>query len=160
MRAGDSYYKEFVTSAPTTGSSTDADSLPAATGNHNGTDDGTWVLTVVHMDTGRYKVTGTVPAYSPGDTVNVSVAATVAGVSGKAVVDTFSIDRPALLDLTQAVPTSNTAQTLGDALNAARAQGFGKWALAGTTLTLYAPDGNTAVRSFTLDSASVPTTRS
>lgn len=54
------------------------------------------------------------------------------------------------LDLTQAVPTSNTAQTLGDALNAARAQGFGKWTIVGTTLTLYANDGITAVRAFTL----------
>lgn len=63
------------------------------------------------------------------------------------------------LDLTQAVPTSNTANTVGDALNAARAQGFGKWSLSGTTLTLYAPDGTTAVRTFTLDSATAPTSR-
>ncbi len=64
------------------------------------------------------------------------------------------------LDLTQSIPTSNTAQTVGDALNAARAQGFGKWVLSGTTLTLYASDGTTAVRTFTLDSASAPTQRS
>jgi hypothetical protein len=63
------------------------------------------------------------------------------------------------LNLSQAVPTSNTAQTIGDALNAARAQGFGKWVLSGTTLTLYASDGTTAVRTFTLDSASAPTQR-
>lgn len=63
------------------------------------------------------------------------------------------------LDMTQAVPTSNTAQTMGDALNAARAQGFGKWALVGTTLTLYAADGTTALRAFTLDSATAPTSR-
>ena len=56
------------------------------------------------------------------------------------------------LNLAQAIPTSNTAQTVGDALNAARAQGFGKWVLSGTTLTLYASDGTTAVRTFTLDS--------
>jgi hypothetical protein len=64
------------------------------------------------------------------------------------------------LDLTQAVPTSNTAQTLGDALNAARAQGFGKWVLSGTSLILYAPDNATAVKTFTLDSATTPLTRS
>ncbi|QEH38649.1 hypothetical protein OJF2_72550 [Aquisphaera giovannonii] len=64
------------------------------------------------------------------------------------------------LDLNQAVPTSNTAQTVGDSLNAARAQGFGKWVLSGTTLTLYAADGTTAVRSFTLDNAAAPTQRS
>ena len=64
------------------------------------------------------------------------------------------------LNLAQAIPTSNTAQTVGDALNAARAQGFGKWVLSGTTLTLYAADGTTSVRTFTLDSATVPTQRS
>ena len=63
------------------------------------------------------------------------------------------------LNLSQAVPTSNTAQTVGDALNAARAQGFGKWQMVGTTLTLYAPDGTTAVRTFSLDSVSAPTVR-
>ena len=38
--------------------------------------------------------------------------------------------------------------------------GVGKWVLSGTTLTLYASDGTTAVRIFTLDSASTPTQRS
>jgi hypothetical protein len=56
-------------------------------------------------------------------------------------------------------PTDNT-ETIGGALAAARAQGFGKWALVGTTLTLYAADGTTAVKTFTLDSATAPTTRS
>jgi hypothetical protein len=69
----------------------------------------------------------------------------------------------ALLDLAQAVPTSNTAQTVGDALNAARAQGFGKWALNPLanppTLVLYAADGTTVVRSFTLNDPTSPTTR-
>lgn len=62
-------------------------------------------------------------------------------------------------DLTQAVPSSNTGQTVGDAFNAARAQGFGKWALSGTSLTLYAADGTTVVRTFVLDSATAPTSR-
>lgn len=66
----------------------------------------------------------------------------------------------ARIDLTQLVPTSNTAQTVGDSLNAARADGFGKWVQSGTTLTLYAADGTTAVRTFTLDSATVPQQRS
>jgi hypothetical protein len=48
------------------------------------------------------------------------------------------------LNLTQTIPTSNTAQTVGDALNA---------------LTLYAADGTTVVRTFTLNDASAPTTR-
>lgn len=62
--------------------------------------------------------------------------------------------------MNQAVPASNAGQTVGDALNAARAQGFGKWVLSGTTLELYAADGSTIVRTFTLDSAVIPTTRS
>lgn len=63
------------------------------------------------------------------------------------------------LDLTQAIPASNTAGTLGDSLNAARAQGFGKWILIGTTLTVYGADGTTPVRVFTLDSSTAPTSR-
>jgi hypothetical protein len=63
------------------------------------------------------------------------------------------------LNLTQAVPNTNTPGTVGDALNAARAQGFGKWMLSGTALTLYGADGTTVVRVFTLDSATAPTSR-
>ena len=81
-------------------------------------------------------------------------------VAGTVVVGTNHDKSGYTLDLTQPVPTSNTAQTVGDAFNAARAQGFGKWVLSGTTLTLYAPDGSTAVRTFILDSATAPTQRS
>ena len=64
------------------------------------------------------------------------------------------------LDMTQAVPTSNTAETVGDALNAARVQGFGKWAISGTTLNLYANDGTTVVKALTLaPTGSAPTSR-
>ncbi len=63
------------------------------------------------------------------------------------------------ISMTQPVPTSNAAETVGDALNAARAQGFGKWTIVGTTLTLYADDATTPVRVFTLDSATAPTSR-
>lgn len=84
---------------------------------------------------------------------------TVRGASGTngAVVDCQLISSQ--LDLTQAVPTSNTANTIGDCLNAARAQGFGKWTVTGTTLRLYAPDGTTVVRTFTLDSETSPSQR-
>lgn len=66
-----------------------------------------------------------------------------------------------LVDMTEDVPTSNTANTLGDCLNAARAQGFGNWTLNLITkvLTLYAADGVTVVHSFTLDSVTAPTQR-
>ena len=73
---------------------------------------------------------------------------------------TITFERNVTVDMTEVVPTSNTAGTVGDALNAARAQGFGKWILAGTSLTLFGPDGSTVVHTFTLDSASAPTTRS
>jgi len=87
------------------------------------------------------------------------VTVTVRGASGTngAVVDCQLISSQ--LDLTQAVPTSNTANTIGDCLNAARAQGFGKWSVTGTTLRLYAPDGTTVVRTFTLDSETSPSQR-
>jgi hypothetical protein len=65
----------------------------------------------------------------------------------------------AQLDMAQSVPTSNTAHTLGDALNAARAYGFGKWVISGTTLSLYASDNTTVIKTFTLDSGSYPTSR-
>jgi len=65
------------------------------------------------------------------------------------------------VSMTQAIPLSNTAQTIGDALNAARAQGFGKWLFdpIAKTLKLFGPDGATAVRTFTVDSATNPTSR-
>lgn len=64
------------------------------------------------------------------------------------------------IDQSKAVATTgNAANTIGDCLNAARAQGFGAWKISGTTLTLYASDGVTAVRTFTLDSATAPTSR-
>jgi len=41
----------------------------------------------------------------------------------------------------------------------ARAEGFGKWELIGTIITLYARDGSTSVHAFTLNDASNPTMR-
>lgn len=66
---------------------------------------------------------------------------------------------PMTLDLTQTIPLSNPTETLGDALNAARAMGFGKWTVVGNTMTIYAPDGVTPVRTFTLDDGANPTQR-
>ncbi len=98
-KSGDSYVGEFTTQRFDTGAATDADSLPAATANHNGTDDGSFTLTVTNLDTGRYKITGTIPAYSSGDSVSISVAATVNSVAGKAVVDSFVLDAKRVGDL-------------------------------------------------------------
>ena len=52
-----------------------------------------------------------------------------------------------------------TADSLRAAAKAAWAQGFGKWALNGTVLRLYGPDGTTVVRQFNIDSAETPTER-
>jgi len=49
--------------------------------------------------------------------------------------------------------------SLRAAAKAAWAQGFGRWVLSGTTLTLYGPDGSTPVRAFTLNDAENPTAR-
>lgn len=83
----------------------------------------------------------------------------VRGASGtNGAVITISL-KYSLLDMSQSVPTSNTAQTVGDALNAARAYGFGKWVINGTNLSLYASDNTTIIKTFTLDSGSYPTSR-
>lgn len=94
------YYAEFTTQRFDTGAATNADSTPAATANKNGTDDGSFTLTVTNIDTGRYKITGTVPSgYASGDVVNVSVAATVNSVAGKGIVDSFTVQVRANDDL-------------------------------------------------------------
>ena len=56
----------------------------------------------------------------------------------------------------------HAAQTMGDALNAARAEGFGPWSLdvRTKTMTLFAADGTTPVHSFTWNEADNPTSRS
>ncbi|MDR3634346.1 MAG: hypothetical protein P4L84_11125 [Isosphaeraceae bacterium] len=99
-RPGDAYFSEFTTSNPTTLAAQNADSLPVATANHNGQDDASFVLAVTNLDTGRYKVTGTIPSgYSPGDVVNITVAATVATVAGKLPIDGFVLDGKRVSDL-------------------------------------------------------------
>jgi hypothetical protein len=69
----------------------------------------------------------------------------------------------AKLDLSQPIPLSNLAQTVGDALAAARAAGFGASRIDATVSppkwVFYAPDGVTPVREFTLNSTVNPTER-
>jgi hypothetical protein len=77
----------------------------------------------------------------------------------KAIVS-YKFQDPINLNLTQAVPTSNTDQTVGDALNSARAYGFGKWTITGNNLEYYAPDGSTIIKTFTLDNPNYPRRRS
>jgi hypothetical protein len=64
-----------------------------------------------------------------------------------------------ILDLSITVPTNNIDQTVGDALNAARAYGFGKWIINGNNLEYYAPDNSTIIKTFTLDNPNYPRSR-
>lgn len=93
---GGSYYGEFVTSS--TSATVNADSLPTATANHNGTDDGSFTLTVTNIDTGRYKITGTIPSsYAQGDYVWISVTATISTQIFKSIIDKFEINVPSVI---------------------------------------------------------------
>lgn len=91
LRAGAAYCAAFCTQRFDTGAATDADVLPTATAYRNGVADA-WALTVANVTTGLYKVTGTVPAYTQGDYVQVVVSATVNAVAGKAVIDSGVVE--------------------------------------------------------------------
>jgi hypothetical protein len=85
LKASGSYCGLFCTQRFDTGAATDADSTPTATANKNGIDDGSFTLTVTKIDTGRYKVTGTVPAgYTAGDSVIILKARAANGSSSDA----------------------------------------------------------------------------
>lgn len=108
-KPADSYYKLFTTSSPSTGAAVNADSLPTATANHNGADDSSFTLTVTNVDTGRYKITGTIPSgYSSGDVVNIEVSATVSAIAGKAIVDTFVLDANRVGDIPSLILRNST----------------------------------------------------
>jgi hypothetical protein len=100
VKPGDPLTELFTTYDPSTGASANADSLPTATLTHNGSDDGAAPLSVSELDTGRYKISGTIPAgYASGDKVQVWVAAVVGGVSAKAVVADYVLDGKRVSDL-------------------------------------------------------------
>lgn len=102
-------------------------------------------------------VGGAVASHADAATIDADVLTRLAASSYTAAPSAASI---AATLLTTAVPTTaNTANTVADCLNAARAEGFGKWVKSGTTLTLYAPDGTTVVRQFSLDDATSPNSR-
>ena len=68
----------------------------------------------------------------------------------------YKFQDPINLNLTQAVPTSNTDQTVGDALNSARAYGFGKWTIDGNYLYYYDSDGTNVIKTYYLDNPNYP----
>ncbi len=74
---------------------------------------------------------------------------------------TFTPNAAVTIDPTQAIGDTQTGGTLGAALLAAEAQGVGKWVLdpIALTLTIYRADGITAVKTFNLDSATIPLSR-
>ena len=99
-KPSDPYVKRFATSHPATGAAVNADALPVATAALAGSGTGAMALTVANVGTGLYEVTGTFPATrAKGDVLNVSVAATVAGVAGVGVVDNQVLDSKRAGDL-------------------------------------------------------------
>lgn len=118
------------------------------------------------IDVGR--ILGVVSVGAPGfvgvDWSHINAPTTTVDLSGTTVkgLDTPPPSGTMVLDLTQPVPVNGSApNSVGDCLNAARAQGFGTWSLDSVrkTITLYAPDKTTVVRIFDLDSVVSPAVR-
>lgn len=83
---------QFTTQNATTGAAANADSLPTGVLVKNG-DDTAETVTVSNIATGVYKASVTIPSgYVAGDEVQLRIAATVAGVAGKAVVWGAEVD--------------------------------------------------------------------
>ena len=169
-KPGDPYSKEFTTASPTTGAATNADSSPTATADFDGTGAGSMALTVSFLDTGRYKATGTIPSGRVrADVLNVSVAATVGTIAGKAVIDTQTIEAPfPVVNINYAqvgIPfraldsVADNALTNGDALASAIGGAVGKQAVVNSNYLVKTPFTGTVLRTFTLDDPTTPTTR-
>jgi len=110
---------------------------------------------------GWYEICPPNAAFSTGNTVAISLygATNMVVVNLEMELDAVNYQDGALGMMSYALSSSPTQGTIGDALLAAEADGVGKWVISGTTLTLYRHDGTTVVRTFTLNSASTPTSR-
>lgn len=164
IRSAQAIVVEFITSSPTTGAATNADSLPTGILIISGADNGATV-TVTNVTTGRYKAAVTLPTLAVGDIVELVILATVSTIAGKAIVWRDSKD--AVLDLTQTLSAAraldaiaDTSLTLNDALHCAIAAAAGKESVVGTTYTIETPFTGTILRTFNLDAATNPATRS
>ncbi len=121
-----------------------ADDTPTVIANLNGVDsvgDGSWVLTVSNIETGRYKFSGTVPDYADGDILSFVIAATVNGVTEKIVVGPFLVQTKYVTDLHDVAATdivSNGAITTVSGVVSAVGSVNGGVALA-TSQPNYAP---------------------
>lgn len=136
-----------------------ADTVTTLTGHTPQTGDsyarlGAPATTTIAADIGAVNSTlGTVATSAAAAASSAATAETIvgSGTHGNAALKTLIDAKPTAAQLlATAVSTSNTANTVGDCLNAARAQGFGKWSLNASTkeLKLYAPDGTTVVATF------------
>lgn len=107
-----------------------------------------------------------VVAYDPENSGSLGLVGLPSGLPGSAagLILSSTASNQVNLNLTQAVPTSNTAETVGDALNGSRVNAFGKWVwntgvAPSSTLVLYAANGTTVIRTFYLNSITAPTVR-
>ena len=83
--SGQALTVEFVTAHPDTGEALDADATPTAVLAKNGTDTAQ-SCTVTNKSTGRYKVAVTLPALVEGDSVSLTVSATVFGIDAVGII--------------------------------------------------------------------------
>lgn len=157
-------YVDFITSAPTTGAASDADSLPTCEVFEDATDTAIVTPTVVKRTgkTGDYRAPIACTAangFETGKSYNVVVTATVGGVVAKAVVKTFQVRAAVWLSasdlnsIADAVLKRDFSALTGEAafslLNAARAL-RSKWSTAGSVLTVYKEDGTSTAWTSTL----------
>ena len=101
----------------------------------------------------------------PNTLGHVWIGATLGGMISRLVAagsgGTSSGGSTSTLDLNQVLGSGAWAgATVGDALKAAWIQGKGRWSISGSHLVLYAPDGVTVEKTFTLNSPTSPTERS
>lgn len=104
--------------------------------------------------------TSTVVASVSGAVGSVSgnVGGSVGSVAGNVTGSVGSVATSVVIDQTQALNETATGATIAAALNAARAQGLGKWVISGDTLTIYASNNTTVVKTFTLTPSGGPYT--
>jgi hypothetical protein len=119
----DVIYFDFITSSPSTGAATDADSTPtfAIYENSTDTDIGSGGNATKRTSlTGNYRLTFTCSAangFELDKWYNVIASATVSGIAGKAVVQKFRIvaaENTAGYPIADAVKINGTTQTAGD----------------------------------------------
>jgi hypothetical protein len=106
-------YVDFVTSSPTTGAASDADSLPTCEIFEDNTDTAILSPTIVKRTgkTGNYRVPVVCSAangFEAAKSYNIVVSATVGGVAAKAVVQTFQIRTNGPDDLAASILTRAT----------------------------------------------------